>query len=85
MPVASAKASVKIYPNPATNQLQVSVKDEIAANSSLKIIDAKGVVVMEQRMQRNPQPVNVSKLTPGFYLVKINNNGNIITEKFIKE
>jgi hypothetical protein len=85
IPVAAAKASVKIYPNPATELLQVSVKDEIAVNSSLRIIDAKGVVVMEQRMQRNPQPINVSKLTPGFYLVKINNNGVIITEKFIKE
>ena len=81
----NTKGSIKVYPNPASNLLQVSVKDELSRNSSLKVIDTKGMVVLEQKLLSNPQPVNISALASGFYLVKINNGGVVITEKFIKQ
>jgi hypothetical protein len=59
--------------------------DEVTANSSIVVRDAKGMVVMQQRFTRNPQSVDVSKLSKGVYMVIMNNNGTITTGKFIKQ
>ncbi|MFT3908712.1 MAG: fibronectin type III domain-containing protein [Ferruginibacter sp.] len=79
------KNVVSVYPNPVTNIMNMSLDGEVSANSSFVVLDAKGVVVMKQNIVRNPQAVDVSKLTSGVYVVKINNGGKIITEKFIKQ
>jgi hypothetical protein len=49
------------------------------------VIDAKGVVVMQQRIYKNPQPIDVSKLAPGFYSIQYYNGATVMTEKFIKQ
>ncbi len=85
IPVAVLKESVKVFPNPASDLLQVSVSKLIPGNSSIKIMDAKGGVVIEQKMRNNPQPIDISALAKGFYLVTINTGNQIITEKFIKQ
>jgi hypothetical protein len=82
---SNANESIKIYPNPVNSILQVSGKNPFVQNSSLSVIDDKGVMVMQQKITGNLQSVNVSKLTPGFYLLRINNGGTVVTEKFIKQ
>jgi Secretion system C-terminal sorting domain/Bacterial pre-peptidase C-terminal domain len=86
IPVYAADKNVMtVYPNPVSDVLNIALSSEVSANSSFVMMDAKGVVVMQQKFIRNPQAVDISKLTNGVYLVKINNGGKVITEKFIKQ
>ncbi|MBS1742211.1 MAG: fibronectin type III domain-containing protein [Bacteroidetes bacterium] len=83
--VVSEKNPVALYPNPVTSTLNIGLSGEINNNSSFVVMDAKGVVVLQQKFVRNPQSVDVSKLASGVYVIKVNNAGNIVTEKFIKQ
>ncbi len=84
-PLTFGKGLIKLYPNPVSNILNVSVLGEINSKSTLKVLDAKGNVVMEQKIINNPQAVNVAKLPNGVYMLKVNSGGNIITAKFVKQ
>ncbi|MBC7535728.1 MAG: fibronectin type III domain-containing protein [Ferruginibacter sp.] len=79
------KNPVLVYPNPVSNFLNIGLSGEMILNSSFVMVDAKGVVVMQQKLVKNPQHVDVSKLSNGVYLVKVNHGGKISTEKFIKQ
>ena len=76
---------IKLYPNPVTNILNVSVLGDIGSKSVLTITDVSGKVVMTQKFIQNPQAVNISALIKGTYFLKINNGGKNISAKFVKE
>lgn len=85
IPVTSSKGVIKVYPNPVSNVLNVSVLGEVTRDALLEITDAKGMLVMTQQVINNPQAVDVSKLPKGVYMLKVRSGGNIITSKFVKE
>ena len=67
------------YPNPAKNNLNI----QNAENSSVKVFDLLGrVVLLENNISLNQQ-IDVSKLTTGTYLIKIINGNQVKTDKFI--
>ncbi|MEO6490312.1 MAG: fibronectin type III domain-containing protein, partial [Ferruginibacter sp.] len=76
---------VRIYPNPVTNVLSISVLGSTSKDNILQVVDSKGTVVMEQQMVNNPQMLDVSKLTKGVYMIRSNNGGSPIVSKFIKQ
>tara|TARA_R110000787_G_scaffold96415_1_gene199717 strand:+ start:24403 stop:26097 length:1695 start_codon:yes stop_codon:yes gene_type:complete len=70
---------VIIYPNPASSVLNI----ENAENSSIEIYDLLGrVILSENNISLNKQ-LNVSSFSTGTYLIKISNNGQVKTDKFI--
>ena len=79
------KGMMKVYPNPVTNILNISVLGDIDSKGVLTIADSKGAVVMREKIIHNPQAINISRLAKGVYLMKINNGANKITAKFVKE
>jgi hypothetical protein len=83
--LTNSKPVLHVFPNPALSLLLVDIKGTSSLNSTLKVIDAKGVVVMQQRIFKNPQPIDVSKLAPGFYSIQYYNGATVMTEKFIKQ
>ncbi len=84
-PVAQETAVLKVYPNPVSNMLNVSLLGMLSKQSTIQIVDAKGIVVMEQKVVNNPQAIDVSKLAGGVYMIRANNGGTVISSKFIKE
>jgi hypothetical protein len=81
----TANGIVKVYPNPVTNVLNISVLGEVSAKARLQITDASGKAVIIKNIINNPQAIDISKLAKGVYLIKVNNGGKEITSKFIKE
>lgn len=75
---------LKVYPNPVTNTLNLSVLGE-PRNSVLNISDATGKVVLTQKIMNNPQSVDVSKLAKGVYQLKVTSGSSTITSKFVKQ
>lgn len=76
----SLQTSITLYPNPATNELNVQTESPI---NSLSIFNLLGQKVLEQKDQI-PQ-INISQLTPGIYLLSVELNEKQYRLKFIKQ
>lgn len=74
------KASVQVYPNPVKDVLNVS---NVAANASYEIMNVAGQVVTKGNLAEGK--VSVNRLAKGVYFINIDNKGNFVKTKFIKE
>lgn len=70
------KEIISIYPNPTSNTL--NIKTNSKTNSEIEIFNSLGQMVLKQKYSES---VDVSKLVPGYYFIRINNSYS----KFIKE
>jgi len=71
---------VKIYPNPATDNITV----ENLEGGTLSIVNVNGVVVLQQDIANNRTVIDVSRLADGVYFLKAVNKDNTATTKLIK-
>ena len=74
----------KVFPNPTSEQLTISLFEPISGN--LSIVDLLGKTVFEQKIakQKNIE-INVSTFKKGFYLVLIKTNQELYSYKVIIE
>lgn len=79
--VAQNKAKVAIYPNPVKNEVTIVNADKI---SNVEVYNVAGQKVLTSKVVKNNQ-LNLSGLSKGAYLLKIENAGKTETIKFIKE
>ncbi len=73
---------IKIYPNPVKEELILESKNKEI--KSVIISDITGKYLIEKPLIIGKNIFNLKDLTDGSYLIKIENNGQIITNKFIK-
>ena len=64
--------NVSLYPNPATDLLNVTVKE----NSTFELIDITGKTVLS-RMVEGTSSINISKLSSGMYLAKVTSESGL--------
>ncbi|MCP4440958.1 MAG: T9SS type A sorting domain-containing protein [Aureispira sp.] len=77
--------TVKIYPNPASNVLNVEL-DTYDEGIDATIIDATGRQIWSEHLDRGVNNINVSNLAPGMYnFTAVQPNGQYITKKFVKK
>ncbi|WP_379966480.1 T9SS type A sorting domain-containing protein [Epilithonimonas sp. UC225_85] len=75
----SGKPQIKIYPNPAKDNINFS--EEIR---NIKITDLSGKIV--KQISNSDKSINVSKLVKGTYIITaVSKSGETINKKFIKE
>lgn len=76
--------TVLATPNPFTAQL--TIRHTKAGNGSffVSVFDVAGNMVIPVQRFQNGQQLNVAKLEPGMYLLRINNGKEVITRKLIK-
>lgn len=72
-----SKETVKIFPNPVLDEIHITG----ITPSNIVITDMKGTAVMQTE---NNSLLNVSKLTPGFYLVTIQDETRSVVIKLVK-
>ncbi len=80
---------VKIYPNPATNQLtvyseQVTVK-EITIENVLGETLYRSTLAASTGSATQASTIDISQLPKGIYFIKVIENGNTFTSKFVKQ
>ncbi len=75
--------TISIFPNPASNELNIELKDN--EEGTLKIINIFGEIVLEQYITFGESLIEIDYLTSGVYLLEatIENKKTIV--KFIKE
>lgn len=71
-----------LYPNPATNELNINLKQSVEINS-IQIYNTIGQLVSVQT--GNALKVDISHLKTGNYFIKINTNEGFSSSQFIKE
>jgi hypothetical protein len=80
--------SIIIYPNPVFEILKINNKEQ-ANQLNITIYDITGKVVFEtvfcQKIENSVTEVNIEKLTPGLYLIKVSSELGTISQKFLKE
>ena len=74
--------SVKIYPNPVKNTLNISAKENI---TSIQVFDVQGRLLQTQLTNNTSAIVDLSQKSNGFYLAKIRTENGVKTEKILKE
>lgn len=75
--------SVNIYPNPASENLQIA---NCRNNSIISIYNIYGQQIANYKTVSNRENLDISGLKSGIYLIKIQQeNGDAVTVKFVKE
>jgi len=61
-----------VYPNPATNLIYI--KNAPSKLSNILIFTADGRMVLQTQISSSDQPIDISRLVQGFYLLKIDSS-----------
>jgi hypothetical protein len=73
-------ALIQVYPNPASNFLNIKLK----GNASLTISDLQGKTFLNSNYD-GINGIDISQLNTGIYLVTIQQNGKMYHAKFVKQ
>ena len=71
---------ISIYPNPAKDLLNIANLQNVR---SVEVMDLTGKVVIKQN--ENFKSIDINKLNPGVYFVKVNSGNSSVTRKFLKK
>jgi len=66
----------QVYPNPATNELAVSNAAGSRAATGYLIVDMAGRTALQGSLHGGQNPIDVSGLVPGTYVLKVSEQGN---------
>jgi hypothetical protein len=76
------KSNFEIYPNPATNALYV--KTNGGNEIKISILSTDGKVIKSNRYQNENIEIDISDLNTGIYILRFENQDNLISKKFVK-
>ncbi len=79
---ASSQQLIHLYPNPATDKIDIELPKELDHSTEVNIYNSKGKQVTQFTMTKGSSTADISSLSPGMYVVTV---GNSYTGKFIKQ
>ena len=87
---ANSISALSVYPNPLNETLTVSfAAAAISGKINVRLIDFSGKLIQSEELDGNARTfetqMNVADLYPGMYLLEIENAGNRVVRKLIKE
>ena len=79
--------ALSIHPTLATNDITLELAEKTPSVSSIKIVDLSGRVVFVDKIGTGitSKTLSVNNLTKGLYIVSIQNEAFVATQKFVKE
>jgi len=83
--IKSQTDEIKVFPNPATDKLNVSIRSNVAEPTEVTIYDQSGRKMQSLETAYDgstPIIMNVSSLSGGFYLVSVKNSHCMSTRRF---
>jgi len=83
--VANINHLVSVFPNPAKDQLQVSINDNTALNPTATMLNSKGVEVLKYNASGSDFTLNIAGLEAGVYILKLSSDQNVAVVKVVKE
>jgi len=80
----TAASTLKLFPNPADNQITFSISDNMI-NSPYSVIDNQGRVILSGIADSKNTILNINSLVPGNYILRIKKEEKTINQSFIKK
>lgn len=74
---------IEVYPNPASEKIIVVLK--LTNPEIISIYNTFGECVLQKEISENENAIDISTLSIGFYIIKINNGNNLLFKKFVKD
>ena len=79
-----AVQTVRIFPNPASGQLNI-ILSEVHPRIGIRVENMKGQTLIRfEAFRTNKYQLDLHGLEPGWYLLKIDSGNEVITRKFYK-
>ena len=78
--------AIALFPSPANEQINVQFNGMIQGNATVKIFDVTGNLVSQDFVTEISNKVftyNVSALPNGIYMMDVNNNGTVQSQRFV--
>jgi thiol-disulfide isomerase/thioredoxin len=75
----------EVYPNPATNNINVDLSNIEATPERISVIDLIGNEIIVANTQKELKSLDVSSIPTGLYFVKVSTDKGILTKQFIKQ
>ncbi|HZL12141.1 MAG TPA: alpha-amylase family glycosyl hydrolase [Prolixibacteraceae bacterium] len=79
--VTLSNSALNIYPNPVSDNLTIETADLIR---KVEIYSMDGKMVLQSTHNTNNLKVNLSKLNPGMYFLRVQTSSQLFTEKVVK-
>jgi hypothetical protein len=76
--------AAKIFPNPASNEIYISIDTNLEKDAQAFIYDIQGRQVQSAKIEDNVQTINIQDLNQGNYIVKVLNGKYETTAKLLK-
>ena len=73
-----------MYPNPVSNTLYISLTS-VSENSMFEIYTIDGRKISVEKINSLKNKINVETLAKGTYMIKIYNQDQILTSKFVRQ
>lgn len=75
--------SLKIYPNPTSDFINISLSNESLENSKIEIYNLLGALIYSKDSTTENPKINVQNFSKGIYILSVEKNGTILKSKFI--
>lgn len=76
---------LKLYPNPAGDQLSLILDSGLLQNCSVRIWNIEGVIVYSGELLRTNEVIDVDQLKKGTYFLQMEVSGETISRTFLKQ
>ena len=76
---------IQIYPNPATDFINIGISKPFSGNIKIEIYDITGKIVYESAMEAKSEnsfkQINISEFNPGVYLLRLSDKNKTVIRK----
>ncbi|SFN43633.1 Por secretion system C-terminal sorting domain-containing protein [Chryseobacterium oleae] len=76
---------LKVYPNPAKDQINIHLTIKGEKTSVIKIYDVSGKQILTQNAVNGENTINISRLAAGSYILSAESDSQKLSQKFIKQ
>ena len=81
--------SLEIYPNPATNELNIRLDDAMTGDIQYKIVSIEGRQAVNGTIDSSNGfrefKIKTEELLPGYYFLRVESNDKVNVSKFVKQ
>jgi hypothetical protein len=76
---------ISIYPNPTNNSIEIFINEDTLPISAIEIYNYTGIRMQKEEINNNIKKIkiDISSYPPGIYIVKINCNNRLITNRIV--
>jgi hypothetical protein len=85
MSVSDPSATVQIYPNPASGEINVFLGEFWKKDSELRILSISGKELIVKKINSSRQKIDLRGQPSGIYILQVNNKNQRIMQKIVKK